>query len=98
MYLEILVRPWFEHLFSILISITIIAYITIRRKDIIRSTQRVPRVFWIIGGITTILMLLNAYRAINEIYNVGENVVSSVVDNIPSYGNPVSYTHLRAHE
>jgi len=92
MYLEILVRPWFEHLFSILISITIIAYITIRRKDIIRSTQRVPRVFWIIGGITTILMLLNAYRVINEIYNVGENVVSSVVDIITSYGNLIGQT------
>ncbi len=92
MSLELLVRPWFEHLFSILISLTILTYLFIRRKEIIRSTQRIPRLYWIIGGISAGLLLINGYRLAVEISSAPETTIGAWTDLAASYTNLIGQT------
>jgi LmbE family N-acetylglucosaminyl deacetylase len=78
---------WFEHLFSILISIVILFYIYRRRSDIIRSTQYTSRVFTLIIGVTVVIILLNSFRLIRETIGAPESQLSATIDMIAIYGN-----------
>jgi LmbE family N-acetylglucosaminyl deacetylase len=94
MILNILSRPWIEHLLSIFTSTIVIAYIIFRRKDLVRSTHQTPGVYWAIGGATAVLLVLNGYRVIDEYFNIPENQFSAAVDIIASYGSLIGQTLL----
>ncbi len=92
--MDFLGYSWFEHLSSILISIIVLFYIFRRRSEIIRSTQYVSRVFALIIGITVIILLLNAFRMIDEIDGQSLSPLSKNIDLVATYANLIGQTPI----
>jgi LmbE family N-acetylglucosaminyl deacetylase len=82
-------QPWFVHLMSDFFSISVLAYIFIRRNEIIRSTQNISRVYRLIIGISILLFILNTFRLIIEARPASENSFTSMIDIFSDYGNLV---------
>jgi LmbE family N-acetylglucosaminyl deacetylase len=85
---------WFEHLFSILISLVVFFYIYKRRSDIIRSTQNVSRVFALIIGVTLAIFVLNSIRMVQELTGYVENQSSVRIDLLATYANLIGQTSI----
>jgi LmbE family N-acetylglucosaminyl deacetylase len=80
-------QPWFVHLMSDLFSVYILAYVYIRRNEIVRTTQHISRVYAVIISVAVILLALNTFRIVYEIQATPETAVSNFLDAISGYGN-----------
>ena len=59
-------QPWIIHLMSDFFSMSVLAYLFIRRNEIIRSTQNIGRVYRLIIAISVVLFILNTFRLMVE--------------------------------
>ncbi len=79
--------PWLLHLVSTIVSITVIVYLYLRRKDIIRHTQRISKVYTLVIVITAVLLFLNLFRVVFEKTSIQENNFTNLLDGLADYGN-----------